>query len=87
MFAYFRIREISPKEDQDDPKIALLFPNTEPTSHDLRCGRNASVVSSPVKTARVQAGDTIGFGVGVTELGVCTSISFAGLHASYLGSR
>ena len=61
--------------DQNDPEIALLFPNTDPTSDDLRCGRNASISRSAVKTATVQAGDTVGFGVGVTELEVSASVS------------
>lgn len=70
--------------DQNDPEIALLFPNTDPTSDDLRCGRNASISRSPVKTATVQAGDTVGFGVGVTELEVCTSSLLLLMSTCYL---
>ncbi|KAF3056224.1 extracellular glycosyl hydrolase family 78 protein [Daldinia childiae] len=56
-------REISPVPDTD-PDLALVSPNTDPDSLDLRCGRNASLPFSQVKTATVQAGDVIGFGAG-----------------------
>ncbi|KAH9893860.1 glycoside hydrolase [Xylariomycetidae sp. FL2044] len=58
------VREVSPKEGED-PSLALVYPNTDPDSLDLRCGRNASsVLQSEVKTATVQAGDTVGFAAG-----------------------
>ncbi|RYP26757.1 hypothetical protein DL768_011592 [Monosporascus sp. mg162] len=57
------IREVSPVQEMD-PAYAIVSPNTEPNSPDLRCGRNASVSWSRVKTATVRAGDTVGFAAG-----------------------
>ncbi|KAI0169709.1 hypothetical protein GGR52DRAFT_573764 [Hypoxylon sp. FL1284] len=42
----------------------MTFPQIEPSSIDIRCGRNASSLWTPVKTATVQAGATVGFGIG-----------------------
>jgi hypothetical protein len=63
-------REISPYGS--DPDLALVYPNTEPNSVDLRCGRNASISWNRPKTATVHAGDRIGFAVGEPKLPVCT---------------
>lgn len=57
------MREISPKENAD-ASLALPYPNTDPTSLDLRCGRNASLGWSKPKVATVKAGDVVGFGAG-----------------------
>ncbi|GAB1315429.1 hypothetical protein MFIFM68171_05639 [Madurella fahalii] len=57
------IREVSPAQGMSDD-LAIVAPNTEPYSTDLRCGRNASVSWSPVKTATIRAGDTVGFAAG-----------------------
>ncbi|KAK7221422.1 hypothetical protein V2G26_009425 [Clonostachys chloroleuca] len=57
-------RQISPSASISDPQTALVAPNTDPDSLDLVCGRNASVSWAPIKTAVIQAGDTIGFGIG-----------------------
>ncbi|KAI0135874.1 glycoside hydrolase [Daldinia grandis] len=51
------IREISPIP-RTAPDLALVYPNTDPDSLDLRCGRNASLPFTQVKTAIIQAGDT-----------------------------
>ncbi|RYP22182.1 hypothetical protein DL765_001830 [Monosporascus sp. GIB2] len=60
------IREVSPAQGMDWE--AILAPNKEPNSLDLRCGRNASISWSQVKTATVRAGDTVGFGAGEPKL-------------------
>ncbi|KAK0745010.1 glycoside hydrolase [Apiosordaria backusii] len=57
------IREVSPAEGMSQD-LALVAPNTNPYSPDLRCGRNASVSWSPVKAATIRAGDTVGFAAG-----------------------
>ncbi|KAK6953344.1 hypothetical protein Daesc_005647 [Daldinia eschscholtzii] len=46
-----------------DHDLALSWPLIDPDSIDIRCGRNASVDFARVKTATVQAGDRVGFGV------------------------
>ncbi|KAF2868281.1 glycoside hydrolase [Massariosphaeria phaeospora] len=56
------IREISPVNNTDE--IALQYPNTNPDSLDLRCGRNASNAWSKPKTATIQAGAKVGFAIG-----------------------
>lgn len=63
--------QISPSASISDPQTALVAPNTDPDSLDLVCGRNASVSWAPIKTAVIQAGDTIGFGIGEPVLSVC----------------
>ncbi|KAF2471771.1 uncharacterized protein BDR25DRAFT_367624 [Lindgomyces ingoldianus] len=62
------VREISPSTTITQPDIALLAPNTEPTSTDIRCGRNASASWSKPKTATIRAGDTVGFAAGEPRL-------------------
>ncbi|KAI9899865.1 hypothetical protein N3K66_004127 [Trichothecium roseum] len=47
-----------------DEAFAMVAPNTDPDSLDLRCGRNASTAWSQPKTAVVQAGDRVGFAAG-----------------------
>ena len=42
----------------------ILKPNEDPTSLILRCGPNTTITSSVTKTADVNTGDTVGFGVG-----------------------
>ncbi|KAF2122408.1 glycoside hydrolase [Lophiotrema nucula] len=57
------IREITPYKTTD--AAALVYPNTDPDSNDVRCGRNASTAwSKAIKTAVIKAGDTVGFGAG-----------------------
>ena len=60
------LREITPKSDPTttDPELLLAYPNTDPTSKDLICGRNASIPRPGTKTATVYAGDKVGFFVG-----------------------
>jgi hypothetical protein len=55
------VRKVTPRKDTT-PELELVFPNTEPTSTDLRCGRGATTAWSRPKTATVHAGDYIGFG-------------------------
>jgi hypothetical protein len=62
------IREVSPRENTS-ADLALVYPNTEPLSTDIRCGRNASTSWSTVKTAQINAGDTVGFAAGEPMLG------------------
>ncbi|KXX76303.1 Cellulose-growth-specific protein [Madurella mycetomatis] len=50
--------------------LALVAPNLDPDSTDLRCGRNASVSWSSVKTATIRAGDSVGFAAGEPMLKV-----------------
>ncbi|KAF2687844.1 lytic polysaccharide monooxygenase [Lentithecium fluviatile CBS 122367] len=57
------IREVSPRPESDRD-LALFWPLTDPTSTDLRCGRNASLGWSQPKTAVINAGDTVGFAAG-----------------------
>ncbi|CAH0002245.1 unnamed protein product [Clonostachys byssicola] len=61
------VREISP-EPSLTGDIALVAPNTNPDSLDLRCGRNASLPISSVKTAVINAGSTVGFATGEPAL-------------------
>jgi AA9 family protein len=61
------VRQVSPKEGAPD-ELALISPNTDPLSLDLRCGRNATFGWSRPKTATVQAGDTMGFGAGEPKI-------------------
>ncbi|KAF1979784.1 hypothetical protein BU23DRAFT_563168 [Bimuria novae-zelandiae CBS 107.79] len=60
------VREISPLNTPSttDPETLLAFPNTNPDSTDLICGRNASTAWGNTKTATVAAGDSVGFFVG-----------------------
>jgi hypothetical protein len=54
--------EISPivSPGTTDPETLLAFPNTNPDSTDLICGRNASIGWAQTKTATVNAGDSVG---------------------------
>lgn len=61
------VRQVSPFPTNDE--YALVYPNTDPDSTDIRCGRNASVAWSKPKTATVKAGDRIGFIVNVASVG------------------
>ncbi|KAF2749148.1 lytic polysaccharide monooxygenase [Sporormia fimetaria CBS 119925] len=61
------VREVSPAGLMLPP-ISLLAPNTDPTSRDLRCGRNATLAHPGIKTAAVRAGEKIGFGAGEPSL-------------------
>jgi hypothetical protein len=58
-------RHISPNEPASNPPIDYdyIIPVVDPSLLDLRCGRNASKVWSPPKTATIKAGDTVGFAV------------------------
>jgi hypothetical protein len=58
------VREITPRGQVYDEEIAWVHPLTDPDSLDVRCGRNASTSSHPVKTATIHAGDRIGFAAG-----------------------
>ncbi|KEY71338.1 hypothetical protein S7711_05929 [Stachybotrys chartarum IBT 7711] len=62
------VRQISPEPSIADPSTAILAPNTRIESPDLRCGRNASMLRAPVKTATVAAGDRVGFLVGEVDV-------------------
>ncbi|KAI0397805.1 lytic polysaccharide monooxygenase [Xylariaceae sp. FL0594] len=79
------IREVQPKPDAD-ADLALIYPQTEPQSIDLRCGRNASDFTGTVKTATVLAGDTIGFAAGEPMLkgDVKPWIYHAGITSAWL---
>jgi hypothetical protein len=64
-------RQISPlPNSRPDDETALVSPNIEPQSLDLRCGRNASVAWNKPKTATVRAGDRVGFAAGEPKLTV-----------------
>ncbi|KAI1483726.1 glycoside hydrolase family 61 protein [Daldinia sp. EC12] len=56
------VRQVAPFPDTDSD-LALSWPLLDPDSIDIRCGRNASVDFARVKTATVQAGDRVGFGL------------------------
>lgn len=64
------VSKISPAVLTPDPDTALVSPNVDPTSTDIRCGRNASVLWSEIKTATVRAGHPIGFAAGEPMLPV-----------------
>ena len=66
--------EVSRKVGADDPEADILYPNTDPDSLDLRCGRNASTSWSAVKTATINAGDRVGFAVGEPFLRVSSNL-------------
>ncbi|CAI6034621.1 unnamed protein product [Clonostachys chloroleuca] len=69
--AWEYVREISP-EPSLSGDIALVAPNTNPDSLDLRSGRNASLPISSVKTAVINAGSTVGFATGEPALSSTT---------------
>jgi hypothetical protein len=46
----------------------LLFPNEDPTSTDIVCGRNATIAWNKPKTAKIKAGDRVGFAPGAPML-------------------
>ncbi|KAK3208192.1 hypothetical protein GRF29_96g1722108 [Pseudopithomyces chartarum] len=52
-------RPISPigSASTTDPETRLAYPNTDPDSTDLTCGRNATTHGAGVKTAIIAAGD------------------------------
>jgi hypothetical protein len=60
------VRPISPigSASTTDPETRLAYPNTDPDSTDLTCGRNATTHGAGVKTAIIAAGDKVGFFVG-----------------------
>jgi hypothetical protein len=62
------VREVSPKQGVNDD-LALVYPNIDPDSTDIRCGRNATVGWSHPNTATVKAGDRLGFIVNVASVG------------------
>lgn len=62
-------RKISPQfEAATNPKTDYdyIMPIVDPSSLDLRCGRNASSAWSNPKIAVIKAGDTVGFSVNTT---------------------
>jgi hypothetical protein len=61
-------RKISPQVTESDTKTDYdyIIPVVDPSSLDLRCGRNASTAWSNPKTAVIRAGDTVGFAVNTT---------------------
>ncbi|KAF2676453.1 lytic polysaccharide monooxygenase, partial [Lentithecium fluviatile CBS 122367] len=63
------IRKISPQDSGSDIKYDYdyIIPVVDPSSIDLRCGRNASAAWSNPKIAVIQAGDTVGFAVNTTR--------------------
>jgi hypothetical protein len=58
-------RKISPQLTGSDAKTDYdyIIPVVDPSSLDLRCGRNATTAWSKPKTALIHAGDTVGFAV------------------------
>jgi hypothetical protein len=71
LLTYFCSRKISPHVTESDTKTDYdyIIPVVDPSSIDLRCGRNASTAWSSPKTAVIVAGDTVGFAVN-TSLGL-----------------
>jgi len=65
---YVRQIGLATTEPTFDPNLALLTPNIDPTSLDLRCGHNASIAWFRPSTANVRAGDTVGFAAGEPRL-------------------
>ncbi|KAF2661708.1 lytic polysaccharide monooxygenase [Lophiostoma macrostomum CBS 122681] len=63
---YEYVREVSPANVNND--LALIYPNTDPDSVDLRCGRNATLGWSQPKTAPLNAGDSLGFIVNLASV-------------------
>lgn len=63
-----RLRKISPQGDPASTKTDYdyIIPVVDPSSLDLRCGRNASIAWSKPKVAVIRAGDTVGFAVNTT---------------------
>ncbi|KAH7083879.1 glycoside hydrolase [Paraphoma chrysanthemicola] len=59
------IRKISPQDSPNDVKTDYDYirPVVDPSSIDLRCGRNASNAWSQPRTAVIRAGETVGFAV------------------------
>ncbi|KAF2007487.1 lytic polysaccharide monooxygenase [Amniculicola lignicola CBS 123094] len=63
------IRKISPQHTDNGNFITdydYIIPVVDPTSLDLRCGRNASIAWSNPKVAIIHAGDRVGFAVNTT---------------------
>lgn len=63
------VRKISPQPRTDDAFITdydYIQPLVDPSSENLRCGRNASIAWNGPKTAVIKAGSTIGFAVNTT---------------------
>ncbi|KAI0192515.1 glycoside hydrolase [Astrocystis sublimbata] len=59
------VREIAPEPVRGSPEDwGMPYPLERPDHPDMRCGRNASLPFAPVKTATVNAGDRVGFGIG-----------------------
>ncbi|KAF2269512.1 hypothetical protein CC78DRAFT_575077 [Lojkania enalia] len=54
--------KVGPKDGASED-VAIVYPNTEPNSLDLRCSRNATLDWSGTKTATIKAGDKVGFAV------------------------
>ncbi|KAI1818337.1 lytic polysaccharide monooxygenase [Poronia punctata] len=79
------VREVQALQGVEE-NLALIYPQTEPDSIDLRCGRNASDFEGTVKTAKVQAGDTVGFAAGepMLEGDVKPWIYHAGVTSAWL---
>lgn len=61
-------RKISPQDSASDVKTDYdyIIPIVDPSSLDLRCGRNASTAWSHPKTAVIRAGESVGFAVNTT---------------------
>lgn len=72
--------EVSPASGIGED-LALIAPNTNPDSTDIRCGRNASLPWSSVETAVVNAGSTIGFAAGEPGLPVYSPIPLLHIEA------
>ncbi|KAI0376621.1 glycoside hydrolase [Hypomontagnella monticulosa] len=56
------VREVSPEDS--DYVYKMVAPMIDPSNIEIRCGRNATPAQSPVKTATIHAGDTVGFAAG-----------------------
>lgn len=55
------------------PGLVEVWPNTDPQSPDIRCGRNASIAWNKPLTATISAGDVVGFAAGEPMLEVTLS--------------
>ena len=62
--------EVSPEDS--DYVYKMVAPMIDPSNIEIRCGRNATPAQSPVKTATIHAGDTVGFAAGEPYLIVRT---------------
>jgi len=60
----FRSHSTVSPEANSSPPYGILNPQTDPTSPDLTCGRNATHAWNALKTATIRAGEKVGFAAG-----------------------